>query len=318
MSKLFVNQVHNKTDDNPSIIFKDNKTYLTSKVKPNPGNVVNEVVRMVRKDFVYSTGGEQYEYFAEISALKTKITARCKYSAFYVTMWINGEFNNTHDWSWGPIRKIGNGDFTNMGYQSDSLYNDNSEIYDWYYDKFNANRDDDSPTNREWQFYNYWYTNPNGWEAGYSNYDSTPISTVSIHFIDVPGVEPGTDIWYSSVLQSTGNHTFYLNRCVNSAQSGAYERGVSGVRIQEISGKCVVNQIQTGIEEYHFGDYHVTQDTTGSNSSAIGISSEVPILYESASEAAASGAGGGGSEAPTTGGGSSEGSDPGTGGESGY
>lgn len=246
---------HDCSKSDSPIYYVEDKLYLNSNVKPNPGSVVQTLVRMVRDAYSYSTGGGEYNYYMELEPMRTKITTRYDNSGFIITMWFNGEMNSTHNWSAYPIRTFTTYDLDYTTYNYDiSLENFHKTI-------FNHSKSTHVP-NREWRDYVFGFTNPNGPEAGYSDYVSTPGSTRMMYFADNPRVPAGTDIYYGCVLQSSGSHQFTLNRCINNSSNGNYERGVSGVKIQEVSGMCNLTTTETGSEEYRFGDELITKDTT--------------------------------------------------------
>lgn len=237
-----------------NIKFKGKNAYLNSDTRPQPGGTVQVVHRAVRNATTLGTRGNYDEFFAEVYPMRTKIKTRCDNSAFFVTMWLNGEGSNTHDWQWFPARS-----FKNVMYTArEGTWTKKMFTHRW------TSSPENNDINDFMGHYVNGYTNPNGWEAGYDNYDSTPICTASIFFMDRPQVPAGTDIYYTSVLMSTGDHTWFVNRCQNISVGGNYERGVSGVRIEEIAGNCVMTQEEDGIEEYRFGDSYVTNETSTS------------------------------------------------------
>lgn len=250
---------------NAPVKFTGDTVEFNSQTRPAPGTVVQSVVRMVRSPFSYSTGGAYYQYFAEIDCMRTKIKSRYDSSAFHITMWLNGEPQGTHDWTWAPARSFQDTDF-------------NASDGDWHTDFFTHHEALSLGT--QWQYYlGVGYTNPGNYDE--SNYSSTPIQTCSMFFTDSPGVSAGTDIWYTNFMMSSGNYTYYVNRCLNYVNNSTHETGVSGVRIDEIAGPCVRSTIQPGIEEYRFGDQYVTGDRTSANTSVKGVGSEQAITYPS-------------------------------------
>lgn len=200
-----------------------------------PGAIINRVVKMIKTDFTYSTGGAYNQNFAHASCFRTKITSKRQGSAFYVRIGLNGEPGSTHDWVMYPVRT-----FIDSG---------SVNVVDWDHDIARHLDDGENPSTT-YKYYCFGYTNPGNYPD--TNFDSTPIQTATMEFIDTPNVAAGTDIWYSLVLMSSGNHTFYVNRSVNASVGGAYERGVSYITIEELAGPVQTNVIESGIIEYTF------------------------------------------------------------------
>ena len=265
MSQLKVSKITglDGNESNAPVKFTGNNIEFNSNTLPPPGSTVQTVVRMVRSPYTYSTGGAYYAYFAEMDAMRTKIKSRYDNSAFFVSMWLNGEAGNTHDWTWAPARSFVDVAFSENGWHTE-FFTHNPGI---------------GGLGTQWRWYlGAGYTNPG--QYGESDYSSTPGDTQHLHFIDAPSQPAGTNIWYTNFMMSTGNHTWYLNRPVSYTQS-SHETGVSGVRIEEIAGPVVRTEIEDGIEEYHFGDEHITGDRTSANSSMTGLTSEKEIIYPS-------------------------------------
>jgi len=200
-----------------------------------PGATVQRKMRMIKTDFDYPTGGGYYQNFAHATCFRTKITTKENNSALFVRMGLNGEGNATHDWSMYPVRSFV--DTTTMN------------VVDWNHNVARHLNDGENPST-QFEYYIFSYTNPGNYPDG--NYDSTPIQTATMEFIDTPNVSAGTDIWYSLILMYTGSNTFYVNRSVNASVGGAYERGVSYVYIEEVAGPVQITNVQSGIIEYTF------------------------------------------------------------------
>ena len=258
-------------EQNAPVKFTGNKVEFGSGTLTNPGSTVQNVVRMVRSPFTYATGGAYYNYFAEVDCMRTKIKSRFDNSSFFVTMWLNGEPGSTHDWVWFPARNKLDVPFIDAPQQGTNP--------DGWHTHFFTHQSTLGALSSQWRYYlGSGYTNPGTYNE--SDYSSTPMATRTMHFIDSPGYPAGTDIWYTNVLMSTGNHTFYVNRCVNYTTS-SHETGVSGVRIEEIAGPIVRTELEYGIEEYHFGDSEIQDDRTSANTAGKGMSYEKPITYPS-------------------------------------
>ena len=259
-------------EENAPIKFNGDGVEFNAKTLPNPGSTIQNVVRMVRSPYTYSTGGSRYNYFAEIECMRTKIRSRFDNSSFFVTMWLNGEPASTHDWTWFPARNTADVSFSDAPLQTGT-----TDSTGWHTHFFT--HEEDLNLNSEYRNYlGLGYTNTGNYNE--SDYSSTPIQTATMHFIDSPGYPAGTDIWYTNVMMSTGNHTFYVNRCVSYSVS-THETGVSGVRIEEIAGPVVRSEIEDGIEEYHFGDETIIGERTSADTTGTGITREKLINYPS-------------------------------------
>jgi hypothetical protein len=227
----FDNNTRTLTLQNNSKLKSDNSSGIST-----GGSPVQRKWRFIKTDFPYSTGGGYNQNFAHATCFRTKITTKKNNSVMLVRMGLNGEPGNTHDWVMYPVRSFI--DTTTMN------------ITNWNHNIARHIPDTEGPTST-YEYYNFGYTNPGAYNDG--DYDSTPIQTATMEFIDIPLVAAGTDIWYSLVLMSSGNHTFYVNRSVNSTVNGTYERGVSYVYIEELNGNSMnENEIQSGITEYTF------------------------------------------------------------------
>lgn len=200
-----------------------------------PGAIIQRVVKMIKTDFTYSTGGAYNQYFAHASCFRTKITSKQPNSAFYVRMGLNGEPNSTHNWTMYPVRSLVDTGSVN--------------IVDWDHD-IARHLDDGENVSTTYKYYCFGYTNIGNYPD--TDYNSTPIQTATMEFIDTPNVAAGTDIWFSLVMMSSGNHTFYVNRSVNASVGGAYERGVSYITIEELAGPVQITEVESGIIEYTF------------------------------------------------------------------
>ncbi|MEC9106382.1 MAG: hypothetical protein VX960_04675 [Candidatus Neomarinimicrobiota bacterium] len=267
------------TEDNSPMEFIGDKVKFNSHVEPQPGTTVQNVVRHIRGPYTYSTGSSYYEYFADLKCFKTKIKTRYDNSALFVTMWLNGEPGSTHDWVWGAARNFQDRGFT-------TAWNNEGGM------DMNNGSHETAGFNTQWRWYLSGFTNPGTYSE--SDYSSTPSATRTMHFMDNPRKPAGTEIWYTSWMQSTGNHTYYVNRCVNNTNSSSHERGASGVRIEEIKGPCVMTRVEGGsstatngggsegpMEEFHFGDTYITGDRTSSNTTSFATDAGHLITYPS-------------------------------------
>jgi len=241
MSILRVDSITGISGTESAAPIKINGDYaeLSSNVKLPPGCVVQTVCRMIHQDYAYSTGGAYYDYFAHLEIMKTRIVSKFDNSAFYVRMGINGE-SYDHNWTLFPARAVNATDNAPLEYQN--------------YDQW------DLDVARHWlgseqastqtQYYASGYTNPGNYAD--SDYNSTPIQTCTMEFIDVPEVIAGTNLDYTAVMQCNANYTFTLNRSQNATLSTNYERGVSYVIIQEISGPVKKEYVEGGVYDYTF------------------------------------------------------------------
>lgn len=247
IKNVYANNISvNYGNDEPFLTFDEANTALVLNSSYNinanrsdflnyPGAIIQRKVKMIKTDFTYSTGGAYNQYFAHATCFRTKITSKGNQSVFYVRMGLNGEPATTHDWIMYPVRSLI--DTTSMN------------IVDWNHDIARHLDDGENPAST-YKYYCFGYTNIGNYPD--TNYDSTPIQTATMEFIDTPNVAAGTDIWYSLIMMSSGNHTFYVNRSVNASVGGAYERGVSYVTIEELAGPVTVTDIESGITEYTF------------------------------------------------------------------
>ena len=199
-----------------------------------PGATIQKKMRMIKTDFNYSTTAGHYQNFAQLSCFRTKITSKKDNSSFYVKMGINGE-PSEHNMVVYPVRGISN--------------TDNMNIADWNHNIARHLNDGENPSS-QYEYYCFGYTNIGNYPD--TDFSSTPIQTATMEFIDTPNFSAGTDIYYTICFLSSAASTFYVNRSVNASVAGNYERGVSYVYIEELSGPVTTTNIQSGIVEYSF------------------------------------------------------------------
>ncbi|NDB78504.1 hypothetical protein EB155_01445 [archaeon] len=166
-----------------------------------PGLSVQKKIRTIRKKFQYTTGGAYSQNFAHATCFRTKITSKKDNSAFIVKIGLNGEGDSTHDWIMYPVR--GFTDTTSMN------------ITDWDHNVARHLNNGENP-NSTYEYYCFGYTNIGAYSNEANDYNITPIPTATMEFIDTPNVSANTDIWYSVVLMSSGNHTFFVNSVADS------------------------------------------------------------------------------------------------------
>ena len=220
--------------------FKFNDSYKLSVSNTlnftSSGSILQRKMRMISTDFDYSTLGGYNEYFAQAECFRTKITTKGNNSGINVRIGINGE-STAHNMITYPVRS----------FIDTSVIN----TTDWNHD-IARHIDDNEAATQQYQYYCFGYTNIGNYSD--ADYSSTSIQTATMEFMDMPNVPAGTDIWYSIIFMSDSAQTFYVNRTVTSATTGAYERGVSYVYIEELNGENLTTTSfeNGGILEYTY------------------------------------------------------------------
>jgi len=226
-------------NNNTSKIILENDTKLKSNNSDgisSSATLIQRKLRMITSDFDYPTGGGYSQNFAHATCFRTKITTKKDNSVIIIKMGVNGEGNTTHNWVMYPVRS-----FIDTVTMNITNYDHNIARH----------QNDGENPNSTYEYYCFGYTNPGAYNDG--DYDSTPIQTATMEFIDTPNVSAGTDIWYSLVLMCSASATFFINRSVNASVGGGYERGVSYVNIEEYNGANLnTSEVQIGITEYTF------------------------------------------------------------------
>lgn len=188
----------NTANFSKTAVFTANVSIANTSVFYAPGTIV-------QSNSVYYTTPTSYSIPANISTytdvpgLSVSITPRSANSKIYVTARIFGEFN-PNDGSWDVIFTIKrNGSPINLPAQPGSL-----------------------PLGHHMAALTYFVNNA----------DSTPENV----FFDMMDSPANTNVQtYTVGSTSGGAYTYFINRCVNGATSGGYERGTSSITVFEIA-----------------------------------------------------------------------------------
>ena len=221
-----------KSTDKTATFIKDGVVQNNSRL---PGDVVQKTMRMITQDYTYSTGGAQSRNFAHLAIMDTTITTKEAYSVLYARFGLNGEPGSTHDWTMFPVVKIGNGSY--QLHAPGARHHMDGSFGTYAYLEYCSG-----------------FTNPGNYDE--SDRDSTPIQTATMEFMYFPDKPKGTQVTFGIYMQSSGNHTWYLNRCVNSSTNGHYERGVSYICVEEISSGQ--DRTKVKFEDDNNGNYTYT------------------------------------------------------------
>lgn len=190
---------HYTISSNNELIFNDTNMRLSNVTAENyqsSGYSLQKKFRMIRKKFEYATGGAYSQNFAHATCFRTKVTSKKANSSFIVKMGLNGEGSGTHDWIMYPVRSF-----------IDTIAMNTT---DWDHNVARHLNNGENP-NSTYEYYCFGYTNPGMYSSEINDYNITPIQTATMEFIDSPNVAANTDIWYSLVLMSSGDNTFYVN-----------------------------------------------------------------------------------------------------------